>query len=599
MATANHFVDYLLFHFIAFIFLTLSIGFVRAQSPYAPTSTGESASVFIEDKAFYIQGGSIQNTTTNQTFSISLHSSWNISVPAYTPLPDGLYDRMFPNTLLPDGTTWFALCNNTFVTYNIPDGKITRLGPGTMFSNYSGLSAVFDRGLREVVIPNGFNNGVQTINLYISPGNLATRENPLFPISEISVLLRYSLAWSESTQTAFLFGGSTHSVLSGVLFQRHPSPFGNWGPVNTTLGGVPLTGPSPREAACMVPAFNGTKLILFGGSGITATTAFNTALSDIYIYDIAKASWTKGADASTTRARAAHACAISRDALIVWGGFLDLVVKKPALQTIAVYNLTTNKWVDEFIAPTVKQDTTSISKPSPTGTAGTESGYDPSATNSGSGNKNTGAIIGGVVAAVVVLTALGFVLWRQGLLKTCRTFMGVQRQQGDHRQSDGDQSYRESAKKIRDPHISPNVQSLPQPVARSASGARHPQLVRSQHERELAAETRLADGARNPQWDIPWHEQGHCQQSIGGLYGHTNPIERSKDPHGKLNAQSIPQSVPWPANDVRHPQLDVSRRRRELAAEMHMLELDSGEAPTFVQSLGKRSSYRAAGSSYS
>ncbi|KAF9288883.1 hypothetical protein BGZ74_000846, partial [Mortierella antarctica] len=400
MASASHLVDHLVFLPIAFIFLTLSIGFVQGQLPYEPISTGESASVFIEDTAFYIQGGSIQNTTTSQTFSISLHSSWNTSAPAYTPLPYGLYDRGFPNTLLPDGTTWFALSNNTFVTYNIPDGKITRLGPATMFSNYSGLSAVFDRGLGEVVIPNGFNDGVQTINLYIAPGNLATRKNPLFPISEISVLLRYSLAWSESTQTAFLFGGSTHSVLSGGLFQRHPSPFGNWGPINTTLGGVPLTGPSPREAACMVPAFNGTKLILFGGSGITAATLFTVVLSDIYIYDIANTSWTKGADAGKTRARAAHACAVSGDALIAWGGFSNLEVKMPAVQMIAVYNLTTDKWVDEFIAPTVKQEPSSISKPSPTGTAGAGSGYDHSPTNSGSGN-NTGAIIGGVAAAVV------------------------------------------------------------------------------------------------------------------------------------------------------------------------------------------------------
>ncbi|KAG0036048.1 hypothetical protein BGZ82_004762 [Podila clonocystis] len=583
MASFSHFVGSLLFLPVACVSLSLFIELVYAQTPFKPVSTGDSASVFIEGKAFYIQGGSMQNITTNQAFSISLRTSWSTTNPAYTSLPAGLYDKLFPNTLLSDGTTWFSICNKTFVTYNIPDGKITPRGPASMYSNFSGLSAVFDWGLGEVVIPNGFNNGAQTTNLYIGPGNLITRENPIFPISEISVLLRYSLAWSESYQKAFLFGGSTHSVLSGNLYERHPSPFGNWGLINTTLGELPLTGPSPREAACMVPAFNGTKLILFGGSGPTGPIVFNVALSDIYIYDVAKASWFKGSDAGSKRARAAHACAVSGDALIVWGGFSNLDVKKPAVQMIAVYNLTTNEWVDEFVAPTVKQEPTSISKPSPTGTsgAGSDSGTLPS--TSGSGN-NTGAIIGGVAAAVVVLAALGLVLWRRGLSKKRGAFLDI-RLQGNNREH----NVKEPAEKIRDPHSDTHVQSLPRPVPRLARGARHPQLINSQHERELTAEMQLANGARHPQWDMPRHKHGDHKESSDGFHDYRNPIERSKDPHGDLNERS----VPWPAYGIHHPQLDISRRKRELAAEMQMLEFDSGEAPAFVQNPGEWSSNRA------
>ncbi|KAG0351100.1 hypothetical protein BG005_009416 [Podila minutissima] len=369
----------------------------------------------------------------------------------------------------------------------------------------------------------------------------------------------------------------------------------------------------------MVPAFNGTKLILFGGSGITAATLFTVALSDIYIYDVANTSWAKGADAGKTRARAAHACAVSGDTLIAWGGFSNLEVKKPAVQMIAVYNLTTDKWVDEFIAPTVKQEPSSISKPSPTGTAGAGSGYDHSPTNSGSGN-NTGANIGGVAAAVVVLAALGFVLWRRGLLKKRGILLNVH-----HQQSDGGNSYKEPPEKIRDPHIDPFAQSLPQPVSRSASGARHPQLIMSQHERNFAAEMRLANGSRHPQFDIPQrgpeydtemqhvngtrhpqfdtpqHEHGHYQQyqqNHEGLYDYRDPVWNNRDPHGDFNAQPIPQSIPRPANGIRHPQLDIARRKQELAAEMQMLEYGSGEAPTFVQHTDGRSSNRSGGSPY-
>ncbi|KAF9205225.1 hypothetical protein BGZ59_000595, partial [Podila verticillata] len=164
MADGGHFVEIMLL-LPTLIILTLSVELVYAQSPFSPFSTGSPASVFIEGKALYIQGGSTQQqNVTSQTFSISLSSSWNTLSPTYTKLPDGLYDSQFPNTLLDDGVTWFALSNNTFFTYNILDGKITRRAPATIFSNFTGLNAMFDRGLGEVIIPNGYNNGQQTTN---------------------------------------------------------------------------------------------------------------------------------------------------------------------------------------------------------------------------------------------------------------------------------------------------------------------------------------------------------------------------------------------------------------------------------------------------
>ncbi|KAF8960189.1 hypothetical protein BGZ52_012672, partial [Haplosporangium bisporale] len=152
----------------------------------------------------------------------------------------------------------------------------------------------------------------------------------------------------------------------------------------------------------MVPAFNGTKLILFGGSGPVGTTLWNTALSDIYIYDVAKAEWTKGNDAGNARARSSHACAVSGDALIAWGGFSEPVVKPPPNELTIVYNLTTNLWVDKFIAPTVEQKPTLTSSPTGTANPGSGSGFGPETTSNTSGSgSNTGAIIGGVAGAVV------------------------------------------------------------------------------------------------------------------------------------------------------------------------------------------------------
>ncbi|KAF9205226.1 hypothetical protein BGZ59_000596 [Podila verticillata] len=552
MAPVSHFAELLLLLPIAIISLVLSVEFVHAQSPFSPYSTGNPASVFIEGKAFYIQGGSTQQQNrTNQTFSISLSSSWNTTNPIYIKLPDGLYDSQFPNALLNDSITWLALSNNSFFTYNIPDGKITRRAPATIFSNFSGLHAVYHRGLGEVVIPNGYSNGFQTIDLSINPETLSTRFNPnITPLSDISGWMRYSLAWSESAQKAFLFGGSTLAgTLYSALYERNSSALGNWNRINATLAGQTVVGgPSPRESACMVPAFNGTKLILFGGSGPTGIITWNVALSDIFIYDVAKAEWTKGNDAGSTRARAAHACAVSGDALIVWGGFSNMDVKGPAVEMIAIYNITTNLWVDKFISPTVEQKPTLTSSPTGTANPGSGSGFGPETTSNTSGSgSNTGAIIGGVAGAVVVLAGLGFAVWRRGSLKKRTTFSKVHQHQRD-----GSHNFKEPAEQIRDPHSAPNVPPAPQPVVQNV---RHPQLRNS------------------------WQEQAHHQQSDDGLYDYRDPVARSNNPHGDLSVQRAPQIPPRPTNSFRGPQLDILRRERELAAELEMLRNDRGNTP--------------------
>ncbi|KAF9377923.1 hypothetical protein CPC16_011582 [Podila verticillata] len=559
MTSVSHFAELLLLLPIAFIFLTYSTEFVHAQS-FSPISTGDSASVFVEGKAFYIQGGSTQQNTTNQTFSISLRYSWNTANPMYTKLVEGPYNSQSPNTLLNDGVTWFAISNRTYVNYNISDGKITNRGLASTYSNFFGQSAVFDRSLGEVIIPNGWANGLIPTTLFINPGNLSLRAGGL---SDVTGLARYSLAWSESTQKAFLFGGTASSnALSGVIYQRNSSAFGNWNPINTTFSGT-LGGPSPREAACMVPAFNGTKLIVFGGSGPTGIMTWNVALSDIFIYDVAKAEWTKGADAGSTRARAAHACAVSGDALIVWGGYSNMDVKGPAVEMIAIYNITANEWVDKFISPNGEPVPTSISNPNPIGTPGpgSDTGLNPESNlnTSGSGS-NTGAIIGGVAGAVVVLSGLGFAVWRRGLLKKRTIFSKVHQQQRD-----GSHNFKEPAEQIRDPHSAPNVPPAPQSVPQNA---RHPQL-------------------RNP-----WQEQAHHQQSDEGLYDYRDPFARSNNPHGDLSEQRAPQIPPRPTSSFRGPQLDILRRERELAAELEMLRIDRGNTPQ-VQRYDNWSTHRS------
>ncbi|KAG0083652.1 hypothetical protein BGZ93_001674 [Podila epicladia] len=602
MAAINHLVKLWLPLPVTFILIILSTELAQAQSTFKPIPSGASASVFIEGKAFYIQGGLTATGFTNQTFSISLSSSWDILNPAYTKHPDGLYDSRFPNALLKDGVSWFAISNKNFVTYNISDGKLTQRNPAIMYSNLQGLSAVLDRGTGDVIIPNGFTNGAQTTTLYITPENLSTRTDPqpAQPQPALTGLTQYSLAWISN-----------------------------------------VGAPSARVSPCLVPAFNGTKLILFGGS-----SPIGAPLSDIFIYDVVEGKWIQGADGLSGRARSSHACAVSGDALIVWGGFENIPTRSPPPNTVAVYNLTTDKWVDRYNAVPIKQVPTSVSAPTsskPTSTAGSGSG---SGSGPGSGNENgpettpapsgsennVGAIVGGSAAAVIVLAVLGFILWRRDRLKKSRTFVDVH----DHQSNEGSPSYKEPTERNRDPHAGPNGQPNPQ----SANDVRHPHVDKSQEQHGYGSETQMAYGQQHPhtempedqyqygigmqsaygvrhphseipqehapemqstngdkpKYDVPRHGHGHRQHNR--YYDFKDPVVRYNNPHGDLNARPVPRIPPRPVKVSRPPQLDISRRERELFAEMEMLQMDKGTAPAFAQPTDRWSVDRSGGETY-
>ncbi|KAG0063962.1 hypothetical protein BGZ93_003440, partial [Podila epicladia] len=91
-----------------------------AQSTFSPQPTWGSASTYIEGQAFYIQSGRLNGleTTTTQTYSISLNTSWNITAPAYTALPNGLDGYLYANVLL-DNTYWGAFRDDSFYYYNL------------------------------------------------------------------------------------------------------------------------------------------------------------------------------------------------------------------------------------------------------------------------------------------------------------------------------------------------------------------------------------------------------------------------------------------------------------------------------------------------
>ncbi|KAF9279647.1 hypothetical protein BGZ74_002802 [Mortierella antarctica] len=277
------------------------------------------------------------------------------------------------------------------------------------------------------------------------------------------------MAFSESTKTPYVFGGRTPSGPANTLYRLTPESF-QW--VRITAGG----GPSARDLACMVPAYNGTKLIVYGGS------VDGIPLHDIFIYNVANATWSQGLEAGPGHARAGHVCAVSGDALIVWGGFSVIEARTPPDQIMAVYNLTSNKWMPSYISPTGEQDPNLISRPTET---------------SGSGD-STGLIVGCLFAAVA-LAALGFVLWRQGVVGRIWTkfFPNVRPRQD----ADDSHNYMKPVENNEGAQIGPNgqanrqadPQAVPPPALQLENGARNPR------EANGAYDAQQANGVHNPQ----------------------------------------------------------------------------------------------------
>ncbi|KAF9952846.1 hypothetical protein BGZ72_005878 [Mortierella alpina] len=113
--------------------------------------------------------------------------------------------------------------------------------------------------------------------------------------------------------------------------------------------------PGSLVSHCMVPAYNGTKMIVFGGAlypdvvkmvdGKIPPAAIQ---GSIYILDIQSLTWTNGTGTDPQYIRSDMACGVSGDNFVAWGGEVhgqDI----EALGTPIIYNLKTNNWTTEFV----------------------------------------------------------------------------------------------------------------------------------------------------------------------------------------------------------------------------------------------------------
>ncbi|KAF9912736.1 hypothetical protein EC991_009472 [Linnemannia zychae] len=307
---------------------------------------------------------------------------------------EGPTDSRLTSVLFTDNNGWLMISNATGSKLRLDNLAWSEVSFGDKIMNKDrGLAAATDPTTGSMYIINGgVDNGVKKTFTYNEVINQYKEIGQTVPMES-----EFAGAWTNARKTMLIHGGIRANVVQDLMFEFIPS---NDVPV---IQPVLYSGDAPtaRQGHCMVSAYGGTKMIVFGGIG-----ASNTALGDIYILDTSNLKWSRGTDGGVSVARAYTACAISNDMFVAWGG-CDGAKTTVTSNVTVVYNLKTNQWVSSY-SPFPYVGPTGSGAATPSGT-GPENESNPAATNIGAGsdgNSNSGGIIGGVVGGLAVISIL-------------------------------------------------------------------------------------------------------------------------------------------------------------------------------------------------
>ncbi|CAO3563794.1 unnamed protein product [Mortierella alpina] len=361
------------------LLLTCLSASTLAQSPISVTYMAYAT---VDEKTLYIQGGSVvSKDTITQFFSLDLtQPNWDTSSPPWRLLTSGEGQQSAPKTWGQSMTLsrdqQSLIVWNTFGTISIFSlATSTWAGSHPLPQNstdWIGLKSVTDPSTGYIYVPSGSNSGT-SMTLY-DPARDTAVPLPSAPTAVMDPGLQYySLVWCSLRNSMLLYGGITY-------LGNAPSPYLiEFQPATSTWGRISTTGASPGNINrhCMVPAHNGTKMVVFGGTGPSGIPQ-----GSIYILDVKTMSWTRGTDPEARQNRTGMACTVAGDNFVVWGGDYILTAVD-SFATPIIYNIKTNQWTTQF----------SLASPPPITLA-------PA---SGSKEVNAAAIGGGIGAAVVAV----------------------------------------------------------------------------------------------------------------------------------------------------------------------------------------------------
>ncbi|KAF9997297.1 hypothetical protein BGZ80_001667 [Entomortierella chlamydospora] len=401
----------------------LFLGCITALVAAQPKAVAYMAYASIDEKTFYIHGGEENKTGPglNQFFSLDLtQSGWNASNPPWKAISLGSggvaspVDYQHSMTVSKDkqsliiwgrasGLSVYHIPNDTWIsTTALPQGST--LQP-------EGLHAVTDPTTGLIYVPSGANDA-QSMMQYDPSNPTVAAVLPMpstlsDPVRKLGVSY-YSSVWSTQRNSMLMYGGGIFEP-PGIDDIAKPFFF-EYIPSNKSWIERTVIGDSPGEmiSHCMIPAYNGTKIVVFGGGNIHAI-----ADGSLYVIDVATLKWTKVTTISPSQYRGYTSCTVSGDNFIAWGGEQDTSTTGDGaifgFGTPVIYNMKTNLWTTQYIA--------SFSNPGATGTSsGSSESPNPTTPIDGSSstNKSSNApIIGGAVAAVAVLAVAIFFVYRR------------------------------------------------------------------------------------------------------------------------------------------------------------------------------------------
>ncbi|KAF9363241.1 hypothetical protein BGX34_004589 [Mortierella sp. NVP85] len=259
---------------------------------------------------------------------IDLSVSWNSSNPAFKKLPDSPGPYMSACTLLPnrEDIHVFLAVNSVGYIFNINSNSWTLLRTA-QFTVKIGSFAASDLETGLVYIPWGAVDGAGRQELAVVNTETRTVETVATPGLNISTL--GAGVWSAPLRSMLVVSYFGNAIYSFTPSQAN-EPSKGWNVLNTK-GNVLLEG----FPTCFVPAYNGSKVILWTGFG---------EKKGLYILDVATLTWKEG---HIIPDLVGCACAVSGDQLVIWGGTRNSTRSNETF----IYNIKTETWTSRYIAP--------------------------------------------------------------------------------------------------------------------------------------------------------------------------------------------------------------------------------------------------------
>ncbi|KAG0254621.1 hypothetical protein BG011_005619 [Mortierella polycephala] len=299
--------------------LSILFGFVTHHvTSQIPMTCTRMAYVTDSRKTLYIHGGNCEGFGASQLFSLDLtQQSLTKSMPSWKELTPAQGSATPPAaeahsmTISQDSRTLTLWVGDLTYSFNLM--TMTWTGPEILSKNATNcpaLRAVKDLRSGDVYVPEGYNEGTQ-MAIYRYNGRFSWAPMPTAAVMPLESWL-YSAVWSTLRGTMLLYGGNDLDSDQGSQFLVEYDPRTN------AWSRIPTRGISPGDIYnhCMVPAYNGTKMVVFGGQH----NKMVGSLGSIYVLDLESMSWTKGADVDRALWRSNMACTVAGDNFVAWGG---------------------------------------------------------------------------------------------------------------------------------------------------------------------------------------------------------------------------------------------------------------------------------------